>query len=523
MSMRKIYLFVAGLLLGGTAWAQSPTWASDVAPIMYENCTRCHATNGVGPFTIESYQDAYDNRFAIQFYVNNGIMPPWPPDPDYQHYAMERALTDSEVATIDAWVNAGSPRGDSTLEPVSPHYPELILGQGDLEMTMPTYTSQAQSYDDYMCVALDPQLTSDRVIRAMEIIPGNREAVHHVLVYLVDSASGYVGGNIYPGCTDPGGRLLGGYAPGGGPQQFPDGSTKMGMTIHPGDKIVFAMHYPEGSFGQEDSTRINLHFYPPNTQGVREVLADPIFESWNFCIQPNNEQTLTQTYPAFGVITTDFSLLSIFPHNHLLGKSWHVYGIDGNLDTIPLIKIPKWDFEWQGFYFFDYIKKLPFGSRMFAEAVYDNTTANPWNPNSPPQLVCAGLNTSDEMFLCYFHYLPYEPGDELISMDSLLVLPVAVNPRQTPTDLELQAFPNPFNQFTSIEYVVTDKQEVQIEILDLNGKQVRKVWHGKQGKGTYRMIWRGQNAQGNPVPAGYYLARVRVGELEKSIRLLKVD
>ena len=107
--MKKFLALLACLWLVPLAYSQGPTWASDVAPIMYENCTRCHATNGIGPFTIESYQDAFDYRYAIQNYVNAGIMPPWPPDSDYQHYAMERVLTDQEVSTIDDWVNAGAP------------------------------------------------------------------------------------------------------------------------------------------------------------------------------------------------------------------------------------------------------------------------------------------------------------------------------------------------------------------------------------------------------------------------------
>ncbi len=523
--MRKIYLSLFALLLTSSLIkAQAPTWSSDIAYIMYESCTRCHSPNGVGPFEIMSYQDAYDKRFIIQNYVNAGIMPPWPPDPNYTHFALERALSDTEIQAINDWVNAGAPEGNAAAAPPAPWYPSLILGPGDSKMQIPTYTSQAQSDDDYVCFAVDPDISVTKILKSLEVVPGNRAAVHHVLIYAVDANAGYTPGQAYPGCTGPGGgRLLGGYAPGSGPQLFPDAGTKMGIPLADDDVIVLAMHYPQGSFGQVDSTYVNFHYYPDGTSGVREVFANPLIESWNFVLPPNQETTLAFDYPQFGVLLDSFSILSIFPHNHLLGKSWLVYAVGPNSDTIPLISIPKWDFDWQGFYFFDYIKKIPAYYRIHCEAVYDNTTANPWNPNNPPQLVFPGLNTSDEMFLCYLHYLPYEPGDENIHMASILTAPVSVDERADEDDLSLVAYPNPFRAFTTVEYVVKTKGEVSIEIYDLQGKMVRNIWKGNQGKGTYRALWYGNNSQGQPVTEGYYIARVKVGDQVQNIRLLKME
>lgn len=520
MKFRIALLFLLGILYSFSSQAQTPTWSSDIAPIVYDKCSRCHTIGGVGTFNLLSYQDAYARRYQMQTYINAGIMPPWPPDPEYQHYSMERALTDAQISLINDWVNMGAPRGDSTLEPPAPFYPENILGPGDLTLRMKSYTSQATTQDDYICVAMDPQLTSPRILQAMEVMPGNREAVHHVLVYAVDSGN-YVPDSIYSGCTDPGGRLLGGYAPGGGPAQFPNGATKMGMTLQPGQLIVFAMHYPHGSLGERDSTSVNLHFYPNGTQGVREVSASPLFENWAFCIQPNEQKSIEMYYPSWSFLLQDYSILSVFPHNHLLGKSWEVYAFQGT-DTIPLIKIPHWDFEWQGFYFFDYIKKIPYGYRLFAKSVYDNTTNNP-HLQGPPQLTCAGLNTTDEMFLVYLHFLPYQQGDENIHLDSMMTLPVAVAPRNLEQGPEVRAFPNPFKQFTSLEYVVQRKGHVTVDIFDLKGKKLKSVWRGPQGKGTYRAIWHGEDQQGQPLPAGNYLARIQVGDQVTTSRLVKVD
>ena len=87
-----------------------------------------------------------------------------------------------------------------------------------------------------------------------------------------------------------------------------------------------------------------------------------------------------------------------------------------NQDTIPLISIPSWDFNWQGFFTFPTLTKIPSGYTLHGIASYDNTSANPFNPNDPPQNVTFGEGTTDEMFFVFFDYVLYQGGDELISL-----------------------------------------------------------------------------------------------------------
>ena len=122
------------------------------------------------------------------------------------------------------------------------------------------------------------------------------------------------------------------------------------------------------------------------------------------------------------MITQDISLLTINPHMHLLGKSFLAYAITLNNDTIPLIKIDNWNFRWQYFYTFKKMLKIPAGSEIIVEATYDNTSNNPDNPFSPPQVVSerknlngkGSMRTSDEMLQFIINYLPYNDGDENI-------------------------------------------------------------------------------------------------------------
>ncbi len=108
------------------------------------------------------------------------------------------------------------------------------------------------------------------------------------------------------------------------------------------------------------------------------------------------------------------SLLHINPHMHQLGKSFLAYAITPIGDTINLVKIPNWDFNWQEFYRYKKMLFIPSGSIIHAEAVYDNTSNNLSNPNNPPQPVLIETGSMDdttEMMRLVFLYVPYKEGD----------------------------------------------------------------------------------------------------------------
>ena len=524
--MRNLYAaFLILLSVVGSLHAQTPTWSEDVASVVYNRCASCHHAGSVGPFSLTSYSDAYNERFNVQFAVESGVMPPWHPDTSYQHYAQERYLTTAEIQLISDWVNGGAPEGNPAVAPPPPVFPVgALLPNADLSLEMAPYVSQAFNEDNYVCIALDPGILSQKKVRAFEVIPGDREIVHHVLVY-IDESGGYVTDSAYQNCTGPqGGRLLGAYVPGGGPIQFPNvDNLKMGVTLNPGAKIVLAMHYPTGSAGRVDSTSVNLFFHPDGASGVREIFADPLVNDFGFCIDANTVQEVSVTFPPQGGVPGDYSILSVFPHCHLLGKSWEVYGVNffGG-DTVPMIKIPHWDFHWQGFYFFKHIQKLPSFYRIKASCVYDNTANNIHNPNTPPQQVCAGLNTSDEMMIVYFHYLLYQSGDELIDMDSILQIPTSVGPARDPlTAARLTPYPNPANGPMTLDYYLPKSAMVELDVLDVEGRVVRHIWSGRQAAGQYHSRWDGMGDGGRGLGAGVYVVRMRYGDAVVTGRVVK--
>jgi hypothetical protein len=115
----------------------------------------------------------------------------------------------------------------------------------------------------------------------------------------------------------------------------------------------------------------------------------------------------------------DVSLLNINPHMHRLGKYFIAYAVTPTNDTIRLIEIQQWDFNWQEFYRFKNMVKIPAGSVLHAEAIYDNSARNPENPYNPPQDVLFewGMNDDSEMMRLVLLYLAYQNGDENIKLD----------------------------------------------------------------------------------------------------------
>ena len=501
---------------------QTPNWSEDIALILYDNCTVCHNDFGIAPFSLVTYQDAYQNTPFVLSEINSGYMPPWPPDTNYSRFSHERVLTQEEIDAIVAWVNTNMPEGDTSLAPPIPTYNTGgILGTPDLQLTIPVYTSKANGFDDYVCISLPAGILTDKIIRAIEVVPGNKKIVHHALVYLDTTASfqtdtsGFCGGPSFA-------RLLGGYVPGATPIIFPDDGMgfRTGVSLPAGSNIVLAMHYPDGSAGQLDATSVNFFFYPTGTSNFREVYAEPVLQDWSFCIDPDTIQTIYDQFPPSGSLGQDVSVISTMPHMHLLGKSIGAYAVTNANDTIPFINISNWDFDWQGFYFFKNAVKLPAGSVIYGYGEYDNTSNNPFNPNTPPITVCAGDATSDEMFIIYFHYLMYQQGDELINLDSLLTnFTVDIPENNLDMDKALKSFPNPFCENSKLTYSISKSGHVKLTILDRTGRIIRTLVNKHQAKGNYSQSWDGKDDFGK-AGAGLYFYRLESNGLAKTNKLI---
>lgn len=515
----SISLMAASTLL---ARSQSPTWAEDVAPILFNNCTNCHNSNGIGPMPLETYQQAYDFSGQIKVAVMTQKMPPWPPDKNYRSFAHERALSPAQIQTIADWVDAGSNPGNLANAPSLPVYSAYELTQNDLELSIPTYTVNA-AQDLYRCFVIPVGNNIDKFIKDIEIIPGNRSIVHHVLVFQdpTQTPVNLDNNDPGPGYTSFGGtgsnasKLIGGWVPGGRAFRFPN---QMGPKLEANTNIILQIHYPAGSFNVQDSTRIRIKY---QSGAVREVNIDPPINHFNLengplYIPANATKWFYSSYsvPA----QYDLSVLNVAPHMHLIGKKIKVYGITPAQDTIPVIKIDDWDFHWQGFYAFKNLLKIPGGTTVRAEAYYDNTAANHHNPNIPPQAVSAGEATTDEMMVVYFSYTMYMPGDENISQE----LPVNTT-SVAETDFQdfikgiqfYDIYPNPTQDYIHISLALPHKGILQTRMYTMDGKSV----YSSTPSEISGLVNESISVQN--LPAGIYVVEVSHGGITKQKKFIK--
>lgn len=339
---KKILLSALLSACAMAAYAQL-NWATDIAPILYENCAKCHRDGGLGHFSLVGYNNAFSNRFEIQDATTAKRMPPWKPDPSYRRYAHENRLDDSEIQRISDWVDAGAVAGDLSQAPADPVFSdESEVGIPDRVLLTPFYTVTATD-DEYRCFVIPNGLNQVAYLRGLEAIPGNHEVVHHILVYedttgqgkILDAQTpnepGYVN---FGGPGVDGARLVGAWVPGAQTTLVP---PFMGVKLTPGHDLIVQMHYPKGVTGMSDQTRINL-FFTPGTQGIREIRLAPILNHTPLSLENgplNIPANTVKDYHAKFTVFQNASVISVAPHMHLIGRNIVCFGVTPQNDTIP--------------------------------------------------------------------------------------------------------------------------------------------------------------------------------------------
>jgi len=387
--------------------APPPTFARDVAPILYQHCAVCHHPGEVAPFPLLAYQDAAKRAKLIATVTASRYMPPWQPEPGYGHFQGERRLRDADIATLRRWAEAGAPPGDPAQIPPAPHFPEgWQLGPPDMTVRMPKpFTIAADGPDQYMCFVIPLQLAADKYVRALEFRPEARSVVHHAL-FLLDA--GHIGrqkGEAYPCFGTPGflpSGALGGWTPGTQPARMPDG---LQLILRKGSDLVMQIHYHPTGKPETDQSTLGLYFTDkPPTKWV----ADIALGSHQIDIPPGE-----RAYKVRDHFTTpvDVEAVGIIPHAHYICKEMDGWAIMPDGHKQWLIRIRDWNFDWQEQYRYATPVKLPADTDLQMEFTYDNSDANPRNPNHPPKRVVWGPGTTDEMAGLHVQVVPEDMDD----------------------------------------------------------------------------------------------------------------
>ncbi len=487
----------------------------DVAPIFIANCTSCHHPGGL-QFPLTSYSEVVPNGALIKANVLSMHMPPWPADPSYKEYVHQRIVSAADKALLVSWIDGGMVAGDTTLAPPIPVYGNAQLnGTPDMILELPKYISNATTSDQYICVNVPVNLTQDRYIRAFEFIPGNAALIHHAVI-TIDSTGTAV--DDYSGnCVNFQGQInIGDFAPGMGPTVLPGvAPAKLGFRIKAGSTMSFQIHMPEGTAGLKDSSTLRLFFYPIGETGIREMYFETVLQNWSFYVPPNDSITATAKYPTGAAgVPIDISLYGSFPHSHKTCTAIINFAYK-NADTIPLIRIPHWDFHWQGQYTFTKMVKFPQGYHLFSAHKYDNTINNPETPD-PNVAVVPGLFTNDEMLFDSYLFTPYQAGDELIDIAAILAndplfYPTGVS-ETDPTIVTPRAYPNPFDERMTIEYSLRTAQYVQVRIFNNTGQELVTLSSEVEASGFHRHQWNGRDASGKKMPSGIYFYAIQAGK-----------
>lgn len=380
-----------------------PTYYEDIAPIVAEHCAGCHQAGGIAPFSLDRHEDALEVAEAIEVATRERTMPPWGVDNsgDCHTYEDARWLTDAQIETIAAWVNGDRAAGDPASAPAPAPLPKLQGATRSVEMAS-EYLPNPSVDDDYRCFVLDPLLDADAFLTAYEVVPGEARTVHHVLLFALSSpeadaealaldeaeaGGGYTcfGG---PGVGDF--RFLAAWAPGTGATVYPEGT---GLKVWSGRKTIMQVHYNLAAGPLPDRTRVDMVLEP----SVAEEASVLPLAHLEMELPPGQASTST----TFETVVDDdvtASILGVYPHMHTLGRSLRVER-DRAGQTTCVTSVPRWDFGWQRFYFYD-------GEPVDAQPGDVFRIRCDYSTQGRTEPVGWGEGTADEMCLAGFYFLP---------------------------------------------------------------------------------------------------------------------
>ena len=406
MRVSTTLIGVCAALLGVARMASAeaaegpPTFARDVAPILYENCVACHRPNHLAPMSLISYDDARPWARAVKNKVVAKEMPPWGADSSVRAYKNDASLTQAEIDTIVAWVDGGAPEGNAADMPELPQFVEgWSIGEPDLIFTMlEPFDVPADGTVPYSYVTVPTNLEEDIWISAYEYRPGDRRVVHHVIAQVLEDdgtpATGEVKLQRDPTRTRARGATVGGYVPNRLGTVYEEG---VATRLPAGADIEAQMHYTTIGEPVTDQSRWGVVLTREPDSTLRRARGGQV-ANLSFAIEPENGNYAVS---ARRTMDEDTYLANMMPHMHVRGKSakYTVTRPDGSTEVA--LWVPNYDFNWQLRYELEEPIFMPKGSVLEAEFHYDNSGRNRFNPD-PTAEVHWGDQTWEEMMLGYY-------------------------------------------------------------------------------------------------------------------------
>ncbi len=385
------------------------TFHKDVEPVLQARCQGCHRPGEAAPMSLLTYADTRQWAKAIKEAVLIRKMPPWFADPAHGQFENDRRLSKTETDTLVAWADSGAREGDPKDAPKPLTFAEgWAMGKPDLVLEMPqAYQVPASGTVEYTYFVVPTGFTEDRWVEQVEVRPGNKSVVHHVVMLARPPDSDYLA-DLKPGIAyvppqketphrpdtgqgalgiTSGAEIVGVYVPGGVPYQLKPGLARL---VPKGSDLIFQMHYTTNGKAAADRTRVGFVF----------AKQPPQYRVFNTYVGNRNLHipagAADQAVTARVRLYEDTQLLSLFPHMHVRGKSFEYRATYPTGESETLLTVPKYNFNWQLTYYLAQPKLLPKGTVIECVAHYDNSPNNPFNPD-PKSDVFWGDQTWEEM------------------------------------------------------------------------------------------------------------------------------
>lgn len=432
---------LVGLIFSCTAKAQKPTFYQDVQPLIHANCAVCHRPGEAAPFSLITYEDVAKRSKFIKKVVTSGYMPPWRADDHYVTFANKRSLTLEQIKTLTDWIDADMPKGKINTDAESDLLKRAQAGTGyhrvpDLTLRMPNpFTVASDGKEHFMVFKIPFDLPETANIEAVEFTSNNKRVIHHAnfAIHPVDDpaisltntaeqvdlngddASRYREWLIYKKQI----TYYGGWIPGTTVETYP---SDMGWVMPKRGVMLLTVHFGPSTRDTISLNGVNFFFTKKPIHRTVKVISLGSGGIGERDISPPllvfGGDSLTTTLKV-AYRNQPITLLYAWPHMHQIGKRFIAFATQAGQDTIPLVRIPDWDFRWQEIYRYQKPVILPTGSIINVVGTYDNTESNPLNPNKPPKIITSDgqMRSDQEMLTLLLLYVAYESGDENLRLN----------------------------------------------------------------------------------------------------------
>jgi hypothetical protein len=414
-----------GLGVGGAASAQEVTFARDIAPLLQESCQSCHRAGSLAPMSLVTYAEVRPWARSIKNRVMTRSMPPWHVDKTvgYQRFINDTSLSDEQIDMVVRWVDDGAPLGNPNDLPSPVEWPvgdrfalESEIGAPDLVVTGPAWTMVAEGQDQWMDQRVDVDLPETRWVRAIETRPSagpGRRITHHASSYLYQRKSsaiadaeaalrrGEVGIEaVIEAMQQPADEdaeevreFFTEWATGKQGEVY---TENVGKIIRAGADFGFDVH--THAVGEElvGNMELGIWFYPKESPPKynAQFMALGAGSGYPLEIEPNTVSEHRGTF----VLPAPTILHNFQPHMHYRGKGQMLEAVYPNGRREVVNFTDRFDNTWNLNYIYDpdFAPLFPKGTVLTVTSWFDNTSANPNNPD-PNQFVTSGSRTVDEM------------------------------------------------------------------------------------------------------------------------------